>query len=184
MSDKISDLIRGADRGDSVAAQELFTTLYHELHTLAEHHLRRQSGELTIGATTLLHETYLNLADRSGTDFPDRLRFFAYASAAMRGLIIDYSRARRAKKRGGEFEITQIGDENLPGPAQDQWAGLAEAIESLQAVDPPLAQLVDLHFFCGLSFVEIAALRGVSDRTIHRDWRKARMLLRQSLEPS
>jgi RNA polymerase sigma factor (TIGR02999 family) len=174
--------MRSADDGNQSAAQELFASLYRELHSLAEHQLRRNSAESTLTATSLLHDTYLNLAGRERASFPDKARFMAYASKAMRGLIIDYSRARRAKKRGGEFQITGIGREEPPAPdrAEDeQLDQLGQGLEKLSAIDPGLAQLVDLHFFCGLDFVEIAAMRAVSDRTVQRDWKKARLLLQR-----
>ncbi len=187
LSAPVTDLMRGADGGDRSAAEELFAALYRELHTLAEHHLRRNSAEFSLTATSLLHETYLSLADRERASFPDEARFMAYASKAMRGLIIDYSRARRAKKRGGEFEITGLGGAEPPAPdrtEEDQLDRIGRGLDALGAIDPALAQLVDLHFFCGLPFVEIATLRGVSDRTVQRDWRKARMLLqRLATEP-
>ena len=96
-------------------------------------------------------------------------------------LIIDYLRQRRAKKRGGEFEITQIRDDisGPPIPPETDLGRLGDALEELSALDGALAELVDLHFFGGFSFVEIAALRGVSDRTVQRDWRKARLVLHQ-----
>ena len=102
----------------------------------------------------------------------------------MRGLIIDYSRRRRALKRGGEFQITSSGaDDASVGlqPAREPLEALGEALDRLAAEAPPLAQLVDLHFFCGFSFAEVAALRGVSERTVQRDWRKARLLLHHAL---
>jgi len=178
----IAELIRGAEQGNTLAANELFATLYRELHAIAESQLRKSDSNLTLGATTLLHEAYLSLATDSGPQFPDRSRFLAYASKAMRGLIIDYARSRRALKRGGEFEITRIGDKDVSSPTTDtdlQLESLGEALDRLGDVDAELAQLVDLHFFCGFSLVEVAALRGVSKSTIHRDWREARMLLKQ-----
>src|SRR5688572_29450635 len=97
----IGTLIRTADAGDESAATALFAALYDELHGLAERQLRRGGGELTLGTTTLLHEAYLSFADRESASFPDRARFLAYASRAMRGLVVDYARRRQAKKRGG-----------------------------------------------------------------------------------
>ena len=178
----IADLIRDADEGNRLAANELFATLYRELHAIAESQLRRSDASFTLGATTLLHEAYLSLANTSDRQFPDRSRFLAYASKAMRGLVIDYARARRAVKRGGEFEITRIGDKDVPTPTSDgdiQLESLGHALDRLSEVDPALSQLVDLHFFCGLSLLEIAAMRGISKSTIHRDWREARVLLKQ-----
>lgn len=185
MDTALAALIREADTGDTAAAERLFATLYDELHRLAERQLARNGGDLTLGATTLLHEAYLNIAERSGVEFPDRAHFMAYAARAMRGLIIDYSRRQRAQKRGGEFHITSIGDTGvLPvGERTDseQLEALGLALEELRKLDAALSELVDLHFFCGFSLGEIGAMRGVSERTAQRDWRKARLLLQHVL---
>jgi len=178
-------LIRRADAADRQAADALFAILYDELHRLAEHSLRRAGASLTLGTTTLLHEAYLNIAGRENVAFAERSRFLAYASRAMRGLVIDYTRSRRALKRGHQFEITLADDnEPLPAEAMDKAAELerlGDALDELAQVVPALAELVDLHFFCGFSFGEIAALRQVSERTVQRDWRKARLLLHDAL---
>jgi RNA polymerase sigma factor (TIGR02999 family) len=132
----------------------------------------------------LLHEAYLDVAGHGTAVFPDRARFLAYASRAMRGLVIDYARRRYAKKRGRLIEIALDGQEP---PSQDaervasELEQIGDALEELSAVDPALAELVDLHFFCGYTFAGIAASRGVSERTVQRDWRKARLLLHRSL---
>ncbi|MGH8311094.1 MAG: ECF-type sigma factor, partial [Steroidobacteraceae bacterium] len=121
MSSDIPSLIAGADAEDPSAAEALFTALYSELHRLAERQLRRQAMPLTISPTTVLHEAYLDLRDRSSLAFPDRGHFMAYAARAMRGLIIDYARRRCAQKRGGAFEITSLAAEiadNTPGTAE------------------------------------------------------------------
>jgi RNA polymerase sigma factor (TIGR02999 family) len=182
----LADLMRRADGDDRAAADQLFAMLYHELHGLAEHHLRRGGSGMSLGATTLLHEAYLSMAGRQGVSFPDRSRFLAYASRAMRGLVVDYARRRGARKRGREFEITLAGDEGPPNPAADaeELERLSDALDELAGMDSALAQLVDLHFFCGFSFTEIAAFRGVSLRTVQRDWRKARILLHHRLVES
>jgi RNA polymerase sigma factor (TIGR02999 family) len=100
----------------------------------------------------------------------------------MRGLIIDYARRRQAQKRGGGFEITSLGDEVAdPGAEQSRLARIGEAVEALAVVDPALAQVVDLKFFCGFSFAEIAAMRGVSERTVQRHWEKARIYLHRTV---
>ena len=103
----------------------------------------------------------------------------------MRGLIIDYARRRSAHKRGGEFHLLPLGLEGAAGPDGDprNLQEISDALDQLSTVDPDLAELVDLHFFCGLSFVEIAGLRGVSDRTVQLDWRKARLVLHWALRP-
>jgi RNA polymerase sigma factor (TIGR02999 family) len=179
----IGQLIRTADAGDGEAADQLFVALYRELHGIAERQLHRGGGELTLGTTTLLHEAYLNIAGREGVHFATRAQFLAYAARAMRGLMIDYARRRRAKKRGGEFHITSSGAEGAgDGVTPDDMEPLGVALDTLAAVDPGLAHLVDLHFFCGFSFGELAQLRGVSERTVQRDWRKARLLLHRTLQ--
>ena len=175
-------LVRRAESGDAAARDALFASLYSDLHRLAQGHLRRGGGNLTMGATTLLHEAYLDLNARSHLVFPDQLRFLKYASRAMRGLVIDYVRTRCAQKRGGNLMFTTVDEEKVGGAeSADGLEALGRALDELAAVDPALAELVDLKFFCGFSFVEIAALRGVSERTVQRDWAKARVLLHETL---
>jgi RNA polymerase sigma factor (TIGR02999 family) len=174
-------LIRSSENGDAKAREELFTVLYAELHNLAQRQLRR-NGSLTLAPTTLLHETYLDMSSRASVAFPDRARFLAYASRAMRGLIIDYFRSRSAQKRGGGFEITALRTEMPQGVEPDaELQRLSEAVDALANIEPRLAQVVDLKFFCGLTFQEIGAALGTSDRTVKRDWEKARILLQHEL---
>jgi RNA polymerase sigma factor (TIGR02999 family) len=182
MSDTdLNALIRSSENGDAKAREELFTVLYAELHNLAQRQLRRNAS-LTLSPTTLLHETYLDMSSRGSTAFPDRARFLAYASRAMRGLIIDYFRSRSAQKRGGEFEITVLPTEMPQGVESDaELQRLGDAVDALANIEPRLAQVVDLKFFCGLTFQEIGAAMGTSDRTVKRDWEKARILLQHEL---
>jgi RNA polymerase sigma factor (TIGR02999 family) len=187
-AERIRELIGEAEAGSAVASEQLFAALYGELHRLADIQLRRIGPDLSLGTTTLLHEAYLDLAGRE-VSFPDRARFLSYASRAMRGLVIDYARRARARKRGGgAFEITLTESHaGAPAAGQDpaELERLSEALDELAALDPALAQLVDLHFFCGYTFAEIAAMRAVSERTVQRDWRKARLLLHHHLaDPS
>ena len=178
----IGRLVARADSGDASAKDALFTALYEELHRLAQAHLRRSDPNLMLGTTSLLHEAYLDMARRSGLDFPDRSRFLRYASRAMRGLVIDYVRQRAAHKRGGELTFTTLsGHEEAASEQPVDLERLGAALTELAAVDEALAELVDLKFFCGFSFGEIAAFRGVSERTVQRDWAKARLLLHQEL---
>src|SRR5215211_6858520 len=184
MQREVQELIDRADAGNPIAAEQLFTALYDELHRLARHNLRKADAGHGLSATTLLHEAYLNIAGQGDMTFADRGRFLAYASRAMRRLVIDFGRRRQAKKRGREFEITLVGDEP---PRPDALAlakeldQLGDALDELSALEPGLTQLVDLHFFCGYTFAEIATLREVSERTVQRDWRKARLLLQHAL---
>jgi RNA polymerase sigma factor (TIGR02999 family) len=157
----------------------LFSTLYAELHRLARRQLAGQfPGRL--GATTLLHEAYLNMAQ--GASFPDRAHFMAYAARVMRGLIIDHARARNSAKKGGRYHITAITLDNLASPVDARELALInDALEELTLVEPELATLVDLKFFCGFSFAEIGAMQMVSERTVQRKWEKARIYLHQSI---
>jgi RNA polymerase sigma factor (TIGR02999 family) len=183
---EIVELFAGVEAGNAPATQQLFAALYGELHRIAERQRRRSGSDLSLGTTTLLHEAYLDLAGREGLHFPDRARFMSYASRAMRAFVIDHARRSRAQKRGGgAFEIT-FGNDDVAAPLERaahalDLERLSDALDELAAVEPPLAQLVDLHFFCGFSFVEIASWRGVSERTVQRDWRKARLFLNDAL---
>jgi len=105
-----------------------------------------------------------------------------YAARVMRGLIIDHARSRSAIKRGGEFEITSIENHDVENPADaKQLSAISDALDQLAKVEPELAELVDLKFFCGLSFAEIAALHKLSERTVQRRWEKARIYLHRSI---
>jgi RNA polymerase sigma factor (TIGR02999 family) len=158
----------------------LFSTLYSELHRLARRQLAGQFIPARFGATTLLHEAYLNMA--KGASFPDRARFMAYASRVMRGLIIDHARARKSAKKGGRYHITAVTLDNLASPIDARELALInDALEELTTVEPELATLVDLKFFCGFSFAEIGAMQMISERTVQRKWEKARIYLYQSI---
>jgi RNA polymerase sigma factor (TIGR02999 family) len=178
----ITTLLASAERGDRAAADAVFSALYQELHRMARRELAHRGGGVTLSATTLLHDAYLSIAAKNGTSFPDRNRFMGYAARVMRGLIIDYARSRQAQKRGGHFEITSM-KTDLPDVGADasELTRISEALDELAAVDERLARVVDLKFFCGFSFGEIAGMMGVSERTIQRDWEKARIYLHQRL---
>ena len=181
MAPTISALIASADGGDRSAADQLFTALYRELHDLARRQLARSSPEMTLGTTTLLHEAYLDMAELEGAVFPDRGRFMGYAAKVMRGLIIDHVRNRKALKRGGQFHLSSLEADVVDRADENHLSKISEALDRLARVEPELAQIVDLKFFCGFSLREIAAMRGVSERTVQRDWEKARIFLHDSL---
>jgi RNA polymerase sigma factor (TIGR02999 family) len=178
----VSKLIDLAEQGDQDSATQLFSLLYAELHRLARRQLARQ-GIGSLGATTLIHEAYLNMAGREESTFPDQARFMAYAARVMRGIIIDHIRNRLAVKRGGKFEImaltTNIGH-NLPD--DHELMRVSDALDELATVDNSLSHIVDLKFFCGLSFGEIANMEGISERTVQRKWEKARLYLHRTLQ--
>jgi RNA polymerase sigma factor (TIGR02999 family) len=182
VSSALSTLVAAAEQGHPGASDALFTAMYAELHRMATRELARRGAGVTLGATTLLHEAYLDIAKREGTAFPDRARFMGYASRVMRGLIIDYARRRQAQKRGGQFEITSIATDVAEAvPDAGDLSKLSDALDELEATDARLARIVDLKFFCGFSFAEIAAMERVSERTAQRDWEKARIYLHRAL---
>jgi RNA polymerase sigma factor (TIGR02999 family) len=174
------------EAGDGEAAgAHLFATLYAQLRQMAQSALRRSGSRLTLSPTTLLHEAYIDISARDALLFPDRARFMAYASRAMRGLIVDYMREGKALKRGSAFEITSLPSElehvELDGD-HVTLSRISDALDELSNLDTALAELVDLKFFCGFSLGEIAAMRCVSERTAQRDWEKARLLLYQFMQ--
>jgi RNA polymerase sigma factor (TIGR02999 family) len=179
----ITALLTSAEQGDRAAADALFAALYGELHRMARRELAKRGSNMTLGATTLLHDAYIDIANREGASFPDRNRFMGYASRVMRGIIIDYVRSRQAQKRGGEYDLTAIRTdiaERIPDALN--LTELSDALDELGKVEPRLARIVDLKFFCGFSFGEIAAMLKVSERTVQRDWEKARIYLHNVLQ--
>jgi RNA polymerase sigma factor (TIGR02999 family) len=182
VTESITALLASAERGDRAAADAVFAALYDELHRMARRQLARGGGNMTLSATTLLHDAYVNIAQREGATFPDRNRYMGYASQVMRRLIIDYARRRQAQKRGGQFEITAMTtDVADPVTDADELMRISDALDELATVDERLVRIVDLKFFCGHSFSEIGEMMGVSERTIQRDWEKARLFLYRRL---
>ena len=178
----LTSLFASAEHGDAGASEALFAALYTELHRMARRELGRRGGQVTLSATTLLHEAYLKMSDRDDVAFPDRPRFMAYAARVMRGLIIDHVRRRHARKRGGLFEITALQTDVADQLADEQeLQRISDALDELAQIDATLAETVDLKFFCGFSFAEIAAMRHLSERTVQRQWEKARLFLHRAI---
>ena len=161
--------------------REWFQLLYHELRRRARGELFRHQA-LTLGATTLLHEAWMRMDDKP-LAFGTQAELVAYAGRVMRGIVIDHVRSRSAQKHGGGIErIPYETSEDLRAMDDDEVLRLGDALKELAAADTGLAELVELRFFAGLSFAEIAALRGVSERTVQRDWGKARSWLYTALK--
>jgi RNA polymerase sigma factor (TIGR02999 family) len=168
----------GTTNGHAPGADTLFGSLYAELHRLARHHVHRQGHAGGLGATTLLHESYLSISGKKGPVFPDRARFLGYAARVMRGLIIDDVRRWRSDKRGGQFAFTSLLTEHADSVMHPSaLLVIGEALDQLATIDSGLAEIVDLKFFCGFSFAEIAGMKDVSERTVQRNWEKARLYL-------
>ena len=183
---EITTLLRAASAGDSQAADQVVALLYGELHRLARSRMRR-SGELTLLDTTaLVHESYLRIQQAGGGDFPDRQHFLGYAAKVMRTVVVDLVRARQADRRGGVALhvtlTTEIGEiAALAAPQDDEILRVHEALDDLASVDERLARVVELRYFGGLTEAEIAACLGLTERTVQRDWHKARMFLSMAL---
>jgi len=178
----VSSLIGAVEGSDAGAVQPLFAALYSDLHRLAQRELAGRGANMGLGVTTLLHKAYLDMAARSDASFPDRARFMAYAARVMRGLIIDHARNHLAQKRGGQFEITSLRIDACENVADHRELTIvSDALDALASSDTSLVQVVDLKFFCGFSFAEIAAMQNVSERTVRRKWQKARIYLHHSI---
>lgn len=163
---------RGADH------RALFAGLYTELHRLARREVHRQGAGSPVSPTTLLHEAYLDMSRRDALAFPNQAHFLAYAGRAMRGLVIDRVRERQSLKRGGGLDFTVIDTQVAEDCEQpEQLTALGDALDELAALEPELANVVDLRYFCGLTMAEIGELQGVSERSVQRRWEKARLLL-------
>ena len=181
---QLTVLLASARAGDRAAAGTLYALLYDELHRLARAKLRPHAGLTLLDTTSLVHESYLRLVGASVLPIEDRHHFFAYAARVMRSVIVDFARARAAARRGGEAEHvvldTAIAAE-VAAPETDVLR-VHDALDVLAQVDERLARIVEMRYFGGLSEVEIAEVLGVSERTVRRDWLKARLLLKAALE--
>jgi RNA polymerase sigma factor (TIGR02999 family) len=179
----ITGWLDAAREGDRSALDRVLATLYQELHSMARRQLAGQYGQ-TLDATALVHEAYLKLIGRRQAKFDDRAHFFAYAASAMRSVVVDYARQRMAQKRGGDMHrVTDLPDDIQGGLRLDEeMLGLDTALTRLAAVDQRLAHVVELRYFAGLSEMEIAELLGRSERSIRRDWQKAKLFLLASLQ--
>jgi RNA polymerase sigma factor (TIGR02999 family) len=180
---ELTMLLAAARQGDQQAVGQLFRLLYDDLHRLARSRLRKHGTMTLLDTTSLLHESFLKLIGASVLPVEDRQHFFAYAASVMRSVIVDFARARQSARRGGEAEHvvldTALGQQ-LASPENEALA-VHEALDVLAQADPRLVQVVEMRYFGGLSEAEIAQALGLSERTVRRDWEKARLMLRAAL---
>jgi RNA polymerase sigma factor (TIGR02999 family) len=175
---EITTLLRAAAAGDRAAADRAYALLYADLRRLARSRLRR-SGEVTqLDTTALVHESFLRL-NGGGAAFPDRHHFLAYAARVMRSVVVDLVRARQAERRGGGVEHVTLNTTvvDAAGASGDEVLRVHEALGELAAVDARAAEVVEMRYFGGLAEAEIALALGVTERTVQRDWHKARLFL-------
>jgi len=174
-------LLEAIERNEPRTTDQLFSALYAELRRLAKRELDRQGFCSYLSPTTVLHEAYIEIAGKDGSRFPDRGRFMGYAARVMRGLIIDHARSLSAQKRGGKFEITSAEGEIECPPDPQELTKISDALDELAKSEAVLAEVVDLKFFCGFTFAEIAAMKSISERTVQRHWEKARIYLHRAI---
>lgn len=171
-------------RGDAQVRQQLSQDIYTQLRMIARHRLGGRP-RTNLNTTVLVHEAYLKIAGvPSSDDRQERARFFALASKTMRNLLIDYLRERNAAKRGGGAVMLTLEPHREPGAESGQVDVLAieQALQALEEVDPRLVEVVECRFFAGMDHAEIALAQDVSERTVRRDWRRARAFLRAHLD--
>jgi RNA polymerase sigma factor (TIGR02999 family) len=184
---EVTEILRRASAGDRAALDQVFPLVYDQLRRLARGRLAGQPPGRTLTTTVLIHEVYLRLVDQQQARFDDRARFYAYAATVMRAVLVDEARARGAGKRGGGWTAVELDERDLPVDVQaDLVLAIHEALSQLASEDARLAHLVECRFFGGMTDEDVAQALGVTDRTVRRDWLKARTWLhsRLSAEPS
>ena len=181
-----SEITQGLERlrnGEAGSLDRIVTLLYDELRRLARQRLRDERSSHTLNTTALVHEAYLRLFQQHSIDARTRADFFAVASQTMRRVLVDYARARRRQKRGGGQEKVRLEEVErfLSDNAAEEVLHLDEALERLRVLQPRAVQVVELHFFGGLTLAEIATNLGISEKTAQRDWQAARAWLRKEV---
>jgi RNA polymerase sigma factor (TIGR02999 family) len=178
----ITQLIARAREGDRNALDSLFAAVYPDLRRIAHMRLRRGFPDPDLGTTALVNECYLKLCDASRLEASDRAHFFAYSASAMRSIVVDIARARASERRGGgAVHVTLDDDLGGDAAAESEILNVHEALQQMAQLDPRLVRLVEMRYFAGMSDLEIAAALDVTDRTVRRDWQKARLLLAEAL---
>jgi RNA polymerase sigma factor (TIGR02999 family) len=182
MSDEaqsLTDLIQRAQGGDQAALRLVFDAAYDELRALARARLNRGGRGTMLDTTSLVHESYLRFADAGRLRAEDRQHFLRYASHVMRSVIVDFVRGRLTERRGGDaVHVTLNSQVGIPADAgENEILRVHEALEELAQHDARMVQVVEMRYFAGMTETEIAGALGVTDRTVRRDWEKARLLL-------
>lgn len=179
----IASALRRIGEHDTAELDALFANHYPELKRIAHARLRGSGLNGALQTTALVHDSYLKLAGSPARDYPDRLHFLAYASRALRSIVIDFVREQRALRRGGDADIVTLDTAASAGlPASTDIETVHAALDDLAKIDEGLARLVEMRFFGGMTETEIADATGSSERTVRREWQKARALLLTLIE--
>jgi len=176
---EMTQLLNAAVAGDASARDQVMALLYDELKRLAHSRMRRSADLTLLDTTSLVHEAWLRFGALQGGSFPDRRYFLSYAAKVMRTVVIDALRSRDAQRHGGgaeHVELDTLVADAVPA-SSDHVLRVHEALDHIATLEPRLAQVVEMRFFGGLSEAEIAESLGLTERTVQRDWRKARLLL-------
>lgn len=184
MSDKkpVTQLLLRVGQGDRPAVDQLFRMVYDELRRLSQNQLKRERQHHTMNATALVHEAYLRLVGNEVIAWQNRAHFFAVAARSMRQILIDYARQRKAEKRGGDQPVVTFQEDAMKREARaDELIALDEALQQLHREVPRVSDVVELKFFGGLTYEEIAKVLAVSVPTVRRDWRFAQAWLSREL---
>ncbi len=175
---RVTDLLTRWSQGDDHALAELTPLVYEELRRLAHHHMGGQRPDHTLQTTALINEVYLRLADQTNSRWQNRAHFFAVAARAMRQILVSYARSQRSQKRGGGAFRVELDEAALVSPEESkEIVDLHEALENLSALDSRKAQVVELKYFGGLNYDEIAEVLKISRVTVRRDWEFAKVWL-------
>jgi RNA polymerase sigma-70 factor, ECF subfamily len=175
---RVTQLLQQWSHGDDSALVELTPLVYEELRRLAHHFMEGQRPNHTLQTTALVNEAYLRLADQTNPSWQNRAHFFAVAARAMRQIVVDYARSQRSQKRGGGALKVELDETAIVSPEQSkEIVDLHEAIERLGTLDSRKAQVVELKYFGGLNYEEIAEVLKISRVTVRRDWEFAKVWL-------
>lgn len=180
----LAELLQRARDGDNAAVSALFGMLYADLRRIAQARLRDSAPNTLLDTTSLVHESFARFAKLARLDVSDRGHFLAYASRVMRSVIIDLARQRQAERRGGgdaDVALTTGLADRIAAPDEPQVLRVHDALDELAAIEPRLAQVVEMRYFGGLEYAEIASVLGVGVRTVERDWERARSFLYAAL---
>ncbi|TVQ70344.1 MAG: sigma-70 family RNA polymerase sigma factor [Balneolaceae bacterium] len=185
LSENITRLLTEASEGNSTAEKQLMDLVYNQLHVLAQKNRQFWTGNETLNTTALVHEAYIKLIQQKDKNWENRVHFFAFASRAMRCILVDHAKRQKAGKRGSGAENMPLNEMLLcPEEKSDEVIALDEALQRLAVIDEAHSKIVEYRFFCGFNIEETAGLMGISPATVKRNWSMARSWLYREIRSS